>query len=52
MLWNRWTLAINTSVSARAGYQAGAFSILGDDQLPLDRFTSELVNALTGLLTA
>jgi hypothetical protein len=50
--WNRSTLAINTSVSALADYQAGAFAILCDYQLPLDRVTSELVTASTGLLTA
>ena len=52
VFWNRWTLAINTAISALADHQAGAAPIPGGRQLPLDRFTAELVTALTGMLTA
>ena len=52
LFWNRWTLVIDTAISALADYQAGAAPLPGGRQLPLDRFTSELVTALTGMLTA
>ncbi len=52
VFWNRWTLVINTAISALADYQAGAAALPAGRQLPLDRFTSELVTALTGMLTA
>ena len=52
LFWNRWTLAINTAISALADYQAGASPLPGGRRLPLDVFTSELVDALTGMLKA
>ena len=52
VFWNRWTLAINTAISALTNHQAGAAPIPGGRQLPLDRFTSSSWTALTGMLTA
>ena len=52
LFWNRWTLVVNTAISALADYQAGASPLPGGRQLPLEEFTSELVDALTGMLVA
>jgi AcrR family transcriptional regulator len=52
LFWNRWTLTINTAISALADYQAGGPQRQGDHHLPLDLFTAELVDALAGMLTA
>jgi AcrR family transcriptional regulator len=52
LFWNRWTLTINTAISALADYQAGAAPLPRGRRLALDQFTSELVDAMTGMLTA
>ena len=52
LFWNRWTLTINTAISALADHQAGAAPLPGGHHLPLDVFTSELVDALAGMLVA
>jgi AcrR family transcriptional regulator len=52
LFWNRWTLTINTAINALADYQAGGTLLPGDHHLPLELFTSELVDALAGILTA
>lgn len=52
LFWNRWTLTINTAINALADYQAGLRPLPGGRQLPLDVFTSELVDALAGMLMA
>ena len=51
LLWNRWTLTVNTAISALGHDQAGAAALPGGRRLPLEVFTSELVDALTGMLT-
>ena len=52
LFWNRWTLTVNTAISALADYQGGAARLPGGRHLPLEVFTSELVDALAGMLAA
>ena len=52
LFWNRWTLTVNTAISALADHQAGASLLPGGRQLPLDVYIAELVDALAGMLTA
>ena len=51
LFWNRWKLVIDTALAALASHQT-ALARDPADTLPLEVFTSELVDALTGMLLA